>query len=1215
MNVELKSKWAELRARRTWRRTIVISAAVVAGAVALSVAGLTLPRALAATTSTQQSYDLTGSSYCSSTTGQATAALNTNLISNPDATYSTRRGDVPGGAGTASGTTVPDPDGVLLPDCWAVTSTILGSDPANEIASVVSSSYPGASGSNFYGGRSANDKAVAGTVTTASQTISLDSLGDVTGTPFSLSGSMGGYADQDDNTVITATWEDASGASVADASVSDDSGSSVVTKLGPVMAADRGDVSSEVPRSAYGVVPAGAKQVVVTMTFTHGGAGNNDASADNLDLTIGDSAVAPTAQSYDESAVCPTPAPVVSGANLISNPGAEDSTLVDYPYGTGGGVTGEGTADAQVSLPDCWVSGSELPSPDAVIESYATTAKTYPGLSGSRVFFGGTASATKAGTGGFKPAAGFTNQVQGTTSTATQTIDVSSLSTGTHTYQLSGKLGGYSTQGDFDSLSATFIDATGNAISTASTNPITEPERVAAADYLAYEGGTTADNGLLPVQTVGSLPAGTAKVVITLSATAIATGNDNNGVADDLNFTVDPTSAGATGQSYDLTSGTHGSSPNCPAADLVTPALDTNLIANPGAEDYTPGVWMGAPGDDTISLVDCWVSSSALPAPEAVAESSAQSTSTYPPARTSSRVFWGGTNPNGGIAGVATKATQTVDLSAVDAAGKDFKLSGLLGGYATQDDNAVVSVTFQSSQGTTVGYAAIGPVKAGQRGSVSSLVQQAWYGTVPSGSAKAVVTITMTAVSSGNDSNGEADDLSLVIGDSAAPSGTILETMPYTAATGDTGTHIDPGSGVSVPNVVAGALDRPAGVSALAGTVFVSNTGDNVVATLDGNGNTTVIAGSLEGYGETGDGRAAANATLYQPFTTAEDTNGNLFIADSGDNTVREIRTDGTIVRIAGTGKAGAGSIPASAKNGGRATSTALNHPEGLAVDAAGDVYISDTYNHRVVKVSPFGSIFQVAGGKGSGYKGDGGRASKASLTMPTGLALDAKGNLYIADSGDNVIRRVDAGTGEISTVAGNHAAGKANDGRGGFSGDGGPATAAQLNDPQGVAVDGAGDLFIADTFNNAVREVTPDGIISTVVNAAGAAGAAPAPGGESSGFTPEKSRLNTPYALGIDASTNTLYIADTKNSSIAQVIGGLVRPGSAAGPTASGSKATSTSTPTVTPTPTGTPTSTGTPTPSVTPTPTPTPTGSSTAVPTPSDTPSATNTPTPSDK
>jgi DNA-binding beta-propeller fold protein YncE len=133
--------------------------------------------------------------------------------------------------------------------------------------------------------------------------------------------------------------------------------------------------------------------------------------------------------------------------------------------------------------------------------------------------------------------------------------------------------------------------------------------------------------------------------------------------------------------------------------------------------------------------------------------------------------------------------------------------------------------------------------------------------------------------------------------------------------------------------------------------------------------------------------------------------------------------------------------------------------------------------------------------------------------------------------------------------VAGDYAADKANGGLGGFSGDGGPATSAQLNDPQGVAVDGAGDLFIADTFNNAVREVTPAGTITTVVNSASANGGIPAAGGETNNVAPTASKLSGPYGIGIDPSTDDLYIADTHNSKIAEVTG-LAQPGTAAGPT-----------------------------------------------------------------
>jgi len=1124
-----------------------IAAASVVAAATLSVAGLLVTTMGSATASAPQAYDLTGSSFCNASTGLAAIALNGNLISNPGAEYATARGSVPGGAGTASGSTVTAPDSVLLPDCWAVTSSIAGSAADNEIASAVAASYPGTSGKqNFYGGKSANDAAPAGTTTTASQTIQLSALGSAAGPgglPFALKATLGGYANQDDNTTLTAAWQNGSGNPVTDSS-----GHPVVTTLGPVLAVDRGDISSEVPRSAYGTVPAGATQVVITMSFTQPGAGNNDASADNLSLVIGSSAVPPSAQGYDETGTCPSPARVAAGSNLISNPGAEDYTQVAVPYATGGGATGAGTAAAAVAVPDCWVSGDTLPAPDAVIESYPTTPAGYPGVDGERLFFGGTNSSAAVPS----PAPGFTSEVQGTTSTATQLIDVSSLSPGGQPFELSGLLGGYSTQGDFAVVTATFEDASGGTLGTAQIGPMTETDRAAAAGYLAYlasqysAAAPAADSGLLPDQTTGTLPAGTAKVLITIAATAISTGNDSNGVADDLNFTVSPTGAGAHAQSYDLTAGTHGGSANCPAADQVTPALNSNLVENPGAEDYTSDVWFGAPGEDTVDLPDCWVSSSPEPAPQATAESYAQSSASYPPVRTSSRVFWGGTNPSGGIAGVATTATQAISLSSLAAAnggdlgGQPFKLSALLGGYATQDDNAMVSATWQDASGNPLDIASIGPVKAGQRGDVSSLVPQSWYGTVPAGAARVVVTITMTAVSSGNDNNGEADDLNLTIGASTRPSGPVLQTMPYDAAAGGQ-VNVDPTTGLPLPP--AGGLYRPAGVSASDGVVYASNTGDNVVAALR-DGQSPLIAGSLEGYGEQGDGAKATSSTLYQPAGTARDAKGDIFIADSGDNVVREITADGVIHRFAGTGAAGSRLSLLGARY------SELDHPDGVAVTPAGDVLIADTYNNRVLEVTPSGRITGLAGTSRAGYAGDNGRAALAELDSPAGVTTDAKGNIYIADSSSNVIRRVDARTGIITTVAGDYAAARSSDGLGGFSGDGGQATLARLNDPQGVAVDGAGDLFIADTFNNAIREVTPAGIISTVVSSAGPNGAIPPAGGESSGVAPAASHLSTPQAVAIDASTSTLYIADTHNSAIAEVLG-LAQAGSAAGPVA----------------------------------------------------------------
>jgi sugar lactone lactonase YvrE len=366
-----------------------------------------------------------------------------------------------------------------------------------------------------------------------------------------------------------------------------------------------------------------------------------------------------------------------------------------------------------------------------------------------------------------------------------------------------------------------------------------------------------------------------------------------------------------------------------------------------------------------------------------------------------------------------------------------------------------------------------------------------------------------------------------VAGASAAAS-PVLKTLTYTAT--------GPG----------GSLHYPVGVSAFDGTVYVSNSGANVVSAV-ANGSTTAFAGSLTAYGEHGDGGQAVSASLYHPGGSAEDAKGDVFIADSGDNVVREVTPAGVINKIAGTGIAGQGYAGPS---GFPARLSSLDHPEDVAVNAKGDVFVADTYNNRVVEVTPQGQVTDIAGNGVAGYSGDGGLGSFAELNEPTGVALDSQGNLYIADSANNVIRRVDASTGIITTVAGDYAADKASDGLGGFSGDGGPATSARLNDPQGVAVDGAGDLFIADTFNNAIREVTPAGIISTVVNSASASGGAPSQGGESSGAAPTASKLNTPYGVAIDQSTDTLYIADTSNEVVAEVTG-LAHSGDGAGPTA----------------------------------------------------------------
>ncbi|MBE7163431.1 MAG: IPT/TIG domain-containing protein, partial [Williamsia herbipolensis] len=301
------------------------------------------------------------------------------------------------------------------------------------------------------------------------------------------------------------------------------------------------------------------------------------------------------------------------------------------------------------------------------------------------------------------------------------------------------------------------------------------------------------------------------------------------------------------------------------------------------------------------------------------------------------------------------------------------------------------------------------------------------------------------------------------------------------------------------------------------------------------------------GFDKSQDGGAASDASLYQPAGSAVDEDGNVYLADSGDNVVLEVlKSDGTIHLVAGTGTAGGAGAAITPSSTG--TSINLNHPESVTVDSQGNLFIADTFDNRVVEVAPDGAATLVAGTGKAGYTGDGTAATAATLSQPAGVAVDSQDDIYIADSSNNVIRRVDAATGVITTVAGDYAADQSsNSCLGAYSGDGGQATSAQLNDPQGVALDGAGDLFIADSFNNAIREVTPDGTISTVVNV-GATAESEGTSPTGSGSLPATTHLNTPYAVAVDRSTNTMYIADTKNSAIAEVLN-VAQGGRAGGP------------------------------------------------------------------
>lgn len=250
------------------------------------------------------------------------------------------------------------------------------------------------------------------------------------------------------------------------------------------------------------------------------------------------------------------------------------------------------------------------------------------------------------------------------------------------------------------------------------------------------------------------------------------------------------------------------------------------------------------------------------------------------------------------------------------------------------------------------------------------------------------------------------------------------------------------------------------------GNVYVADLQNSRIRKIDAAGVITTVAGNgTPGY--SGDGGAAVNAMIDQPTGLAFDASGNLYFSDLSGGRVRKIDTNGIITAVAGSGFSGF------AGDGGPATSAILSNPSNVAVAADGSVYVADSGNQRIRKIDASGIITTVAGTGSAGFGGDGDAADAAQLNSPRGLAFDAAGNLFIADASNQRIRKVDAATHIITTVAGT--------GTSGLAGDGGDATAAQLSNPYDVGFDSHGNLYIADGSNERVRKVDTNGIITTV--------------------------------------------------------------------------------------------------------------------------------------
>ena len=289
---------------------------------------------------------------------------------------------------------------------------------------------------------------------------------------------------------------------------------------------------------------------------------------------------------------------------------------------------------------------------------------------------------------------------------------------------------------------------------------------------------------------------------------------------------------------------------------------------------------------------------------------------------------------------------------------------------------------------------------------------------------------------------------------SLSPGGTI-RTAVGTGASGFSG---DGGAATSA------ALANPFSMASDAtGNIYIADRDNHRVRRIDTTGNITTVVGNGE-QGFFGDGGLATSASLNTPTAVAVDKNGNIYIADSNNNRIR-IVTNGNINTFAGNGNA------AYSGDGGAATSASLYTPRGVAVDANSVVYIADTGNHVIRKVSG-GTISTVAGNfQQQGFYGDGGAAGSAGLDTPTGVAVDATGKIYLADSNNHRVRLLTGAS--LSTFAGN--------GTAGFSGDGGAATSAAIDFPLGVSLDATGNIYVADSNNNLVRRIGGAGTIATV--------------------------------------------------------------------------------------------------------------------------------------
>jgi uncharacterized delta-60 repeat protein len=353
----------------------------------------------------------------------------------------------------------------------------------------------------------------------------------------------------------------------------------------------------------------------------------------------------------------------------------------------------------------------------------------------------------------------------------------------------------------------------------------------------------------------------------------------------------------------------------------------------------------------------------------------------------------------------------------------------------------------------------------------------------------------------------------------------------------------------------AARFKEPSGIAADAsGNVYVADTGSHTIRKITGAGVVTTLAGSAGITGSV-DGTGSA-ARFFSPFSLAVDGTSNVYVADSGNNTIRKITSAGAVTTLAGSVSSGSAD--------GTGNAARFNHPRGVAVDASGNVYVADASNQTIRKITSAGVVTTVAGSVGSIGSTDG-IGSAARFNDPRGVAVDASGNVYVTDYVNHTLRKITS-AGVVTTLAGKAPSWGSSDDTGSAARFYDPnavavdaignvyvadtsnntirkitsagvattwvGTAAQLDRPEGIAVDASGNVYVADTFNHTIRKITSAGVVTTLAGSAGNRGSADGTGGAA--------RFYDPYAVAVDVSGN-VYVADTHNGTIRKITSGGV--------------------------------------------------------------------------